>query len=43
MFTLPDDHLELLFAAGLGRGNGGPWRARLQDVTDTPTECSAHS
>ncbi|HYJ74981.1 MAG TPA: ankyrin repeat domain-containing protein, partial [Kineosporiaceae bacterium] len=35
----PDDsHLELLFAYGLGRGDGGPWRARLGPAADTPEE-----
>jgi ankyrin repeat protein len=35
----PDDsHLELLFSHGLGRGNGGPWRARLGERTDSPAE-----
>jgi hypothetical protein len=35
-FRPDNDHLELLFAYGLGRGAGGPWRARLDDVFDTP-------
>ena len=38
MFEPADDHLELLFAFGLGRGDGGPWRARLGDAQDGPTE-----
>lgn len=29
MFEASDDHLRLLFAYGLGRGDGGPWRRRL--------------
>jgi ankyrin repeat protein len=36
MFEPDDSHLVLLFAYGLGRGDGGPWRARLGDVVDTP-------
>lgn len=36
MFQPADDHLELLFAFGLGSGGGGPWRALLGDVLDTP-------
>jgi hypothetical protein len=33
-----DDHLELLFAYGLGTGDGGPWKARLGDLIDPPRE-----
>ncbi|MFD1546225.1 ankyrin repeat domain-containing protein [Nonomuraea guangzhouensis] len=35
---LGDDtgYLELLLEFGLGRGDGGPWRARLGQVQDTP-------
>ncbi|MFI9381328.1 ankyrin repeat domain-containing protein [Kutzneria sp. NPDC052558] len=29
MFGVDDSHLRLLFRYGLGRGDGGPWRARL--------------
>ncbi|MEV6609159.1 ankyrin repeat domain-containing protein [Kutzneria sp. NPDC051319] len=29
MFGTDDSHLRLLFRHGLGRGTGGPWRARL--------------
>ena len=29
MFGTDDSHLRLLFRYGLGRGDGGPWRARL--------------
>ena len=29
MFGTDDSHLRLLFRHGLGRGDGGPWRARL--------------
>ncbi|MEP6979333.1 MAG: ankyrin repeat domain-containing protein [Nakamurella sp.] len=36
MFQPADDHLELLFAFGLGSGDGGPWRALMGDVLDTP-------
>jgi ankyrin repeat protein len=39
MFRADDDHLELLLAYGLGRGDGGPWMARLgPDALDTPSE-----
>jgi len=38
MFRPGDDHLELLFAFGLGEGDGGPWRARLGDALDPPAE-----
>jgi len=39
MFRADDDHLELLFRYGLGRGDGGPWMARLgPDALDTPSE-----
>jgi ankyrin repeat protein len=35
----PDDrHLRLLFAYGLGRGDGGPWRARLGNAVDSPEQ-----
>lgn len=37
MFTADDDHLELLFAYGLGRGDGGPWRRRLGEAQQSPT------
>jgi len=36
MFRPADDHLELLFECGLGTGDGGPWRRRLGDATDSP-------
>jgi hypothetical protein len=35
MFTAEDAHLELLFEYGLGRGDGGPWRARLGSVVES--------
>ena len=35
-FKPADDHLELLFAYGLGRGSGGPWRARLGPAQPAP-------
>jgi ankyrin repeat protein len=38
MFAPDNDHLELLFEYGLGTGDGGPWRARLRDALDSPTE-----
>ena len=31
-----DDHLVLLFEFGLGRGDGGPWKARLGESLDAP-------
>jgi hypothetical protein len=36
MFDADDSHLVLLFEYGLGRGDGGPWRARLGDAVGTP-------
>ncbi len=33
-----DRHLVLLFAHGLGLGNGGPWAARFGDRADSPRE-----
>ncbi len=36
MFGTDDSHLRLLFRHGLGRGDGGPWRARLS--LDSPME-----
>ena len=38
MFGADDSHLELLFAYGLGTGDGGPWRARLGHVVGSPPE-----
>ncbi|MBP2703817.1 hypothetical protein JOL79_08365 [Microbispora sp. RL4-1S] len=38
MFSPENDHLELLFEYGLGAGDGGPWRARLGDLADSPAE-----
>jgi ankyrin repeat protein len=35
-FGADDSHLVLLFKYGLGQGDGGPWRARLGDKTDSP-------
>ncbi len=37
-FGSDDSHLRLLFSYGLGRGDGGPWRARLGMRTDSPAE-----
>jgi hypothetical protein len=37
-FGSDDSHLELLLSRGLGRGDGGPWRARLGGRTDSPAE-----
>ena len=38
MFEPGNDHLELLFEFGLGRGDGGPWKARLGDALDAPEQ-----
>jgi len=38
MFAASDDHLRLLFAYGLGRGTGGPWRTRLGDAQQSPAQ-----
>lgn len=37
-FRDDDSHLELLFAHGLGRGDGGPWRRRFGDALDTAAQ-----
>ena len=37
-FTADDRHLVLLLEHGLGRGDGGPWRARLGHTIDSPYE-----
>ncbi len=36
MFVPADDHLELLFAHGLGTGDGGIWHRRLPEATEAP-------
>ena len=41
MFEASDEHFELLFAFGLGRGAGGPWRVRLGEAQQSPTEMLA--
>jgi ankyrin repeat protein len=41
MFRPDDDHLEVLLPAGLGRGDGGPWKRLLGDRVPTPTELVA--
>jgi ankyrin repeat protein len=38
MFRPANDHLELLFEYGLGRGDGGPWHAVLGAAHQTPAE-----
>ncbi|HEU4426054.1 MAG TPA: ankyrin repeat domain-containing protein [Pilimelia sp.] len=38
MFRPANDHLELLFEYGLGRGDGGPWHAVLGVAHQTPSE-----
>ncbi|MGQ0840596.1 ankyrin repeat domain-containing protein [Actinokineospora sp.] len=38
MFNADDSHLRLLFEFGLGRGDGGPWHARLGSAHQTPAE-----
>src|SRR5690606_32311168 len=35
MFDTSNDHLELLFAHGLGRGDGGPWRSRMPSAAES--------
>lgn len=35
MFRSDNEHLDLLFAHGLGAGDGGPWRRRLGDATES--------
>jgi ankyrin repeat protein len=37
-FGRDDSHLALLLSHGLGQGDGGPWRARLGERTDSPSE-----
>jgi ankyrin repeat protein len=37
MFAPDDSHLELLFAYGLGSGDGGPWKARIPEL-ETPAQ-----
>jgi hypothetical protein len=37
-FGSDNSHLELLLAHGLGRGDGGPWRARLGDRAESPAD-----
>jgi ankyrin repeat protein len=37
-FGSDDSHLVLLFEHGLGRGDGGPWRARLGAAMDSPSD-----
>ncbi|MFI5952529.1 ankyrin repeat domain-containing protein [Cryptosporangium sp. NPDC051539] len=37
-FRADDDFLEILLDHGLGTGDGGRWRRRLGDATDTPVE-----
>ena len=41
MFEPSDDHLELLFEYGLGKGDGGPWRRRLGEAQQTPEQMLA--
>ena len=38
MFEASDEHLDLLFAHGLGKGDGGPWRRRLGTAQQSPEE-----
>jgi hypothetical protein len=38
MFGRDDSHLELLFAYGLGAGDGGVWWQRLGHATESPAE-----
>jgi hypothetical protein len=38
MFEPDDDHLELMLDHGLGSGDGGPWKARMGHLLDSPSE-----
>lgn len=38
MFEPGNDHLELLFEFGLGTGDGGPWRDRMGEAADAPSQ-----
>ncbi len=38
MFGPGNDHLELVFEFGLGTGDGGPWRRRVGEATESITE-----
>ncbi|HEV7709468.1 MAG TPA: ankyrin repeat domain-containing protein [Asanoa sp.] len=38
MFRAGDEHLELLFAHGLGRVDPGPWHRRLGEAMETPEQ-----
>ena len=38
MFASDNDHLELLLELGLGRGDGGPWKARLGHELASPRD-----
>jgi hypothetical protein len=41
MFSDDDSHLVLLLERGLGHGDGGRWRRRLPDLTDSPGDLMA--
>ncbi|HEU4332468.1 MAG TPA: ankyrin repeat domain-containing protein [Lapillicoccus sp.] len=41
MFGRDDSHLVLLFEYGLGQGDGGVWRRRLGEATESPAEMMA--
>ena len=41
MFATDDDHLRVLFAYGLGRGDGGPWHRLLGDQVESPRQMLA--
>jgi hypothetical protein len=36
------EHLELLFEFGLGEGDGGPWRQRMGEQMESPTQMVQH-
>jgi ankyrin repeat protein len=38
MFSRDNSHLDLLFACGLGAGDGGPWHRLLPEITDSPAQ-----
>ncbi|CAN5195176.1 hypothetical protein BH23ACT9_BH23ACT9_00100 [soil metagenome] len=43
MFRSDDEHLEVLLPAGLGRGDGGPWKRLLGDRLPTPAHLVAEA
>jgi ankyrin repeat protein len=41
-FRPDNEHLDLLFAFGLGQGDGGPWQSRMGAQMETPTQMVQH-